>query len=46
MSHCALLTLEAIRTFATLAPRSVRDIQVVLLDAASVDSWCDILDAM
>ena len=46
MSHCAVLTLEAIRTFASLGPRSVRDIQVVLVDDQSVATWCDVLGAM
>ncbi len=46
MSHCALLTLEAIRTFSSLAPRSVRDVKVVLRDGSAVGTWTEVLRAM
>lgn len=43
MEQAARLMLEAIRTFAALEPRHVREVRVVLFDPAARDRWREIL---
>ncbi len=46
MALGAKLMLEAVRTFAQLAPQRVRTVRVVLRDEASREPWRDVLHAM
>ncbi len=46
MNLAAHLMLEAVRTFAALRPRHVRQIRVVLYDAAALALWREVLEAM
>jgi O-acetyl-ADP-ribose deacetylase (regulator of RNase III) len=45
MELAASLVLEAIRTFASLEPRHVRVVRVVLVDDAARQRWCSILES-
>lgn len=46
MALGAKLLLEAFRTFASLGPRFVRDLRVVLFDTQALDTWCEVLRSM
>jgi len=46
MALGAKLMLEAVRTFAQLAPQCVRTVRIVLRDEASREPWRDVLHAM
>ena len=46
MSLSAMLTLEAVRTFASFEPSALEEVAVVLYDRSAFDAWREVLSAM